>query len=197
MSNPASLSTSRADRAAPVAPDRYPATLSDEAFWQQYLRPGERLLWTDRPTDEFRMGGMSRTYGVTFGLAVLLILPVLTTYRPPELIVFTVILIAFGIGLAYGPGKLDQKNRRNRRYALTQMRALATRDFRHGQPRMLEISERTQALTMEDRDSGEYIVAVLNRGSGDDTGHAVQFERLTEAQVGDALDALAGQGIGA
>ena len=195
MSNPGSLSTGRADRAAPLAPDRNPASLSDQAFWRQYLRPDEHILWTDRPTDEFRMGGMSKTYGVTFGLAVLLILPVLSTYRPPELVVFLFILMAFGVGLAFGPGKLDQKNRRNRRYALTQMRALATRDFRHGQPRMLEIGEGTRALTMEDRDSGEFIVAVLNRGANDETGHAVQFERLTEDQVADALDALSGQGV--
>ena len=183
-------------RAEPVTEASRPYMLPDREYWQQYLTPNEHILWADRPDNDFRMGGMSKTYAVTFSIAFLLLLvPLISGYDQPQLVVVAVIVAIGGLLLTFGPGKLDQRNRRHRRYALTHRRALAVRDLRHERPRQLTLHEGTAVLVMEDRDSGEHIVAVINRASDETAGHAVQFERLTAAQVEAVLDALAGQGI--
>ena len=179
-------------RAEPVSQADLPETLTDAAFWQQYLAEDERLLWSDRPGTDFRLSGAGRSMGILFCIALLLLSPLLLPGSGvPEayLIAVPVALAAMAVTLI--PARMDQKNRRNRRYALTQMRALSLRDIRNERPRQLNLSDQTQALVMEDRDWGEYVVAMVNRSARDRPGQAVQFERLRQGQVDALQDALA------
>lgn len=189
-------------------PDR--KMLRDREFWATYLEDGEQPVWYGRPDTEFRLSGMGVAMAWMFGgLTVLATIVFAASTSGPSLLkilMVIAVIAALGALLVFGPAKLDQGNRKLRRYAVTDRRALAVRDIRHDRPRSTEIRQETKIICFEEQNQtrhldhhtddtrGYVILAFANKYRNGDT-EVVQFERLQMPQVRDALSRLEKAGL--
>ena len=169
---------------ATALPD--PAT-QDARDWAYYLNPDERLLRTWRPDATFRLYGSGKA--ILSGSAVFVFIMLLTNLILGDgrgqagLLILAIGMMGIAAILGYGPAKLDQRNRRYRRYAVTNQRALEFQDIRHGRLKSVAFGPLTRVLKLFNGNMESHEVSFV---TVDDQGHAVNsvlFERLTEPQA--------------
>ena len=196
--------------------DRTPPTpsagdLADDTFWQQHLRPEEKLLWTARPPAHFKVNAFGKAIGwfTAFAVVLAILVFVATTegQTTTKLLGLVAVCAVIGAIFTLGPAKLDQGNRRLRRYAITNQRVLTQRDYRNGRPNSLELRPTTKVFCVDyeaqerhldhitDDSIDEVIMGFANVSPDGQVLAQVQFERLSNAQVRALADYLDRQGI--
>ena len=178
------------DRAPRVDPGR----LSDTDFWGAHLQPKELLVWTGRPDAGFRLYGMGKLMmwssiigGVLIPIAFLPLLAEQSRHLP---IIAGALAILFGLIVGFGPARLDQVNRRARRFAITDHRVISTRDVSRERPKQLTLQDTTKMLHIYDDDLDSHGLTFANMDANNKVSEMVTFDRMTEDQALSIVDLL-------
>lgn len=182
------------------APRRPPGGgLADGDNWAFYLEPEERLLGTWRPVDAFRPYGTGKSIMAVSAIAAiaLLIGSVLLgdARHTSEAIRIAAAVLVFGIIMGLGPARLDQINRRARRYAVSDKRALEFQDIRNGRLKSVRFGPETRVLKLYNDNLESCELAFGNIDGAGKVSRSVLFERLTDDQVNDILRTLWRAGV--
>ena len=184
----------------------------DRAYWQSHIG-SERLIWTGRPEQGFRISAKGHWW--VWGTLVLsaLALVFLVTFTGHDLMwlimPFLLAANALGWSMALLRARLDQTNREARRYAITPTHALAVRNIHEGRPRALPLGPDTKIVLypeaehahgtfkIRDDSDGYAVLALANRDAEGTVTGSIQFERLTKDQVSRIVDILRRNGLAA
>ena len=167
--------------------------------WAFYLDAGERLLGTWRPDDTFRPYGAGKAIMAASAIGSMALLIATALFagaeRTSEAIQIAAAVLALGAILGFGPAKLDQVNRRARRYALSDRRALEFQDIRAGRLRSVIFGPKSRVLKLYNDGLESYELTFANLDDDGRVSRSVLFERLTENQVNDILRTLWREGV--